>query len=164
MNTKEFESCYHKHFNFVYRLSFTYMKNQADAEDVTQETFLRLYHQRGGFESEEHVRRWLLRVAINLSKDQLKSHWKQRRQELDENMFETGSGRQNDQKEIWQEVAALPEKYRLVLYLYYYEGYSVREIGQMLRCSISAVKMRLKRGRKLLQLELEPGIEEWRSI
>ena len=67
-------------------------------------------------------------------------------------------GWQEDQKEIWQEVAALPEKYRLVLYLYYYEGYSVREIGQILRCSTSAVKMRLKRGREKLRESLEPGV------
>ena len=67
-------------------------------------------------------------------------------------------GWQEAQKEIWQEVAALPEKYRLVLYLYYYEGYGVREIGQILRCSTSAVKMRLKRGREKLRESLEPGV------
>ena len=151
MNKEEFESCYNRHFDFVYRLSFTYVKNPADAEDVAQETFVRLYRQEGEFASEEHVRRWLLRVAINLSKDHLRSRWNQKRQEFDENM-------QENQKEIWQEVAALPEKYRLVLYLYYYEGYSVREIGQILRCSTSAVKMRLKRGREKLRESLEPGV------
>ena len=158
MNKEEFESCYNKHFDFVYRLSFTYVKNPADAEDVAQETFVRLYRQEGKFASEEHVRRWLLRVAVNLSKDMLRSHWNQKRQEFDENMPKEIFGWQEDQKEIWQEVAALPEKYRLVLYLYYYEGYSVREIGQMLRCSTSAVKMRLKRGREKLRESLEPGV------
>lgn len=68
MNKEEFESCYNRHFDFVYRLSFTYVKNPADAEDVAQETFVRLYRQEGEFASEEHVRRWLLRVAINLSR------------------------------------------------------------------------------------------------
>ena len=158
MNKEEFESCYNKHFDFVYRLSFTYVKNPADAEDVAQETFVRLYRQEGKFVSEEHVRRWLLRVAVNLSKDMLRSHWNQKRQEFDENMPKEIFGWQEDQKEIWQEVAALPEKYRLVLYLYYYEGYSVREIGQILRCSTSAVKMRLKRGREKLRDLLEPGV------
>lgn len=158
MNKEEFESCYHEYFDFVYRLSFTYVKNPADAEDVAQETFVRLYRQEGEFASEEHVRRWLLRVAVNLSKDMLRSHWNQKRQEFDENMPKEIFGWQEDQKEIWQEVAALPEKYRLVLYLYYYEGYSVREIGQILRCSTSAVKMRLKRGREKLRESLEPGV------
>ena len=158
MNKEEFESCYNRHFDFVYRLSFTYVKNPADAEDVAQETFVRLYRQEGEFTSEEHVKRWLLRVAVNLSKDMLRSHWNQKRQEFDENMPKEIFGWQEDQKEIWQEVAALPEKYRLVLYLYYYEGYSVREIGQILRCSTSAVKMRLKRGREKLRESLEPGV------
>lgn len=158
MYKEEFESCYNRYFDFVYRLSFTYVKNPADAEDVAQETFVRLYRQEGEFASEEHVRRWLLRVAINLSKDHLRSRWNQKRQEFDENMPEEVFGWQEDQKEIWQEVAALPEKYRLVLYLYYYEGYGVREIGQILRCSTSAVKMRLKRGREKLRESLEPGV------
>ena len=118
MNKEEFESCYNRHFDFVYRLSFTYVKNPADAEDVAQETFVRLYRQEGEIASEEHVRRWLLRVAINLSKDHLRSRWNQKRQEFDENMPEEVFGWQEAQKEIWQEVAALPEKYRLVLYLY----------------------------------------------
>ena len=78
MNKEEFESCYNRHFDFVYRLSFTYVKNPADAEDVAQETFVRLYRQEGEFASEEHVRRWLLRVAINLSKDHLRSRWNQK--------------------------------------------------------------------------------------
>ena len=80
MDKEEFESCYNRHFDFVYRLSFTYVKNPADAEDVAQETFVRLYRQEGEFASEEHVRRWLLRVAINLSKDHLRSRWNQKRQ------------------------------------------------------------------------------------
>ena len=109
MNKEEFESCYNRHFDFVYRLSFTYVKNPADAEDVAQETFVRLYRQEGEFTSEEHVKRWLLRVAVNLSKDYLRSRWNQKRQEFDENIPEEIFGWQEDQKEIWQEVAALPE-------------------------------------------------------
>ena len=161
MDKEEFESCYNRHFDFVYRLSFTYVKNPADAEDVAQETFVRLYRQEGEFASEEHVRRWLLRVAvwsIPLAYLASQAGWNQKRQEFDENMPEEVFGWQEAQKEIWQEVAALPEKYRLVLYLYYYEGYSVREIGQILRCSTSAVKMRLKRGREKLRESLEPGV------
>ena len=100
MNKEEFESCYNRHFDFVYRLSFTYVKNPADAEDVAQETFVRLYRQEGEFASEEHVRRWLLRVAINLSKDHLRSRWNQKRQEFDENMPEEVFGWQENQKEI----------------------------------------------------------------
>lgn len=72
MNKEEFESCYHEHFDFVYRLSFTYVKNPADAEDVAQETFVRLYRQEGKFVSEEHVRRWLLRCSTSAVKMRLK--------------------------------------------------------------------------------------------
>ncbi len=131
----------------VYRLALSYTKNSADAEDITQEAFLRLYKYSGEFAADENCKAWLIRVTVNLSKNLLKSCWFTRRAELDENI----PCKSEEDRGVFDCVMSLPPKYRVVIHLYYYEGYSVREIADMLGASQSSITTRLARGRQKIK-------------
>ncbi len=154
MSAQDFEKIYDRHKNMLYRIAFTFLKNDADVEDVLQEVFLkRLYHA-PKFKDEEHEKSWLIRITVNLSKDFLKSFWHNHVRSTDVTVETMELSRWNfteRQKDIYQEVVSLPEKQRAAIYLHYYEGYSCKEISNILKCSESAVKMRLKRGRELMR-------------
>lgn len=150
LTSKEFELKYDTYKDIVFRIAFTYLKNQAESEDVMQEVFLKLYTAAPDFEGEEHEKRWLIRVTVNLCKNQLKSFWRSHLGEI-ENLEQIAD--QPMDREILQEVLALPEKYKAVIYLFYVEGYKSREIAEILGEKDSTVKMRLKKGRELLRME-----------
>lgn len=150
----QFETDYDAYSGAVYRLAMVYLGRPADAEDVTQEVFLRLLHRAPAFAGEDHEKRWLLQVTANLCKDQLRSFWRKRVTELEDSLPAAAP----EEREALHAVAGLPEKYRLPIHLHYYEGYSVAEIAEILKLGQSAVKMRLKRGRELLKIELEGSI------
>ena len=141
----------------LYAAAFNICKNQMDAEDVVQETFVQYYTTKKEFESEQHIRAWLIRVAINKAKNMNLSFWRKNKISLEDYMetlvFETP-----ESEHLFETVMGLPEKYRIVIHLFYYEDYSVREIGEILKISESNVKVRLSRGRMLLRETLK---EEW---
>lgn len=146
-----FEAAYDAYGPMVYRLAMVYLGRRADAEDVTQEVFVRLLNRAPAFADGEHEKRWLLRVAVNLCRDQLKGFWRKRAVEL-----EPGLPAQDPESlGLAEAIVALPEQYKGPIHLHYCEGYSVAEIGEILRLGQSAVKMRLKRGRDLLRREME---------
>ncbi|MCI8423363.1 MAG: sigma-70 family RNA polymerase sigma factor [Lawsonibacter sp.] len=146
-----FEEKYDAYGSSVYRLAMVYLGRHADAEDVTQEAFLRLLTRAPAFADGEHERRWLLQVTANLCRDQLRGFWRRRVTALEEDC----PVRSREDFELLDAVVRLPEKYKLPIHLHYYEGYSVLEVAHILDLGLSAVKMRLKRGRELLKLELE---------
>lgn len=154
ISARQLEEAYDACGPAVYRLAMVYLGRPADAEDVTQETFVRLLCRAPAFADEEHRRRWLLRVAANLCRDQLRGFWRKRVTELDDALPAAPA----EEREAARAVMALPEQYRLPIHLHYYEGYSVAEIASILKLGQSAVKMRLKRGREMLKLELEGAI------
>ena len=141
----------------LFAAAFQVCGNAADAEDAAQEALLRYHISEKQFESEQHIRAWLLRVAINCAKNVSRSFFRRNTVPLEDYMdsleFDSGESR-----EIFQEVMNLPETYRLVIHLYYYEDYSVAEIGRILGLTESNVKVRLSRGRQLLKKSLQ---EEW---
>ena len=151
-----FLSAVEQYQNTVYRIGLHWFGNQQDAEDIVQETFLRLYRQEKAFENSEHLRLWLMRVAVNLCKDTLKSPWRKRRVSL-EAVGEQPVFDRPEQGNLYREVMALPEKYRTVLNLFYYEELSTKEIAQLLNLRQSAVTTRLSRGRQLLKERLGEG-------
>lgn len=138
----------------LFAAAFQVCGNAADAEDAAQEALLRYHTSEKQFESEQHIRAWLLRVAINCAKNVSRSFWRRNTVPLEDYMetleFDSGQSRQ-----IFREVMNLPEKYRLVIHLYYYEDYSVAEIGEILGLTQSNVKVRLSRGRQLLKKSLQ---------
>ena len=146
-----FEAAYDAYGPMVYRLAMVYLGCRADAEDVTQEAFIRLLYKAPAFLDGEHEKRWLLRVAVNLCRDQLKGFWRKRAVELEPDL----PVRDAEALGLAEAIVALPEKYKAVIHLHYCEGYSVAEIGEILKLSESAVKMRLKRGRERLKQEME---------
>lgn len=152
---RRFESSYDAYGAMVYRLAMVYLGRRADAEDVTQEVFCRLLWRAPAFLDEAHEKRWLLQVTTNLCKDQLKGFWRKWAAALD---VDIPTEHQADQG-VLEAILALPETYKGPIHLHYYEGYSVAEVAEILGLSPSAVKMRLKRGREQLKLELELGTE-----
>lgn len=137
----------------VYRLALCYTKNHADAEDVTQEAFLKLYRSGIDFLIDEEAKAWLFRVAANKCKDLMKSHWYKFSEPLTEDMRAPEAD--NDGSELLQLMSGLPAKTRTVLYMYYYEEYSVKEIADFLGDTETAVTSQLWRGRKRLRALLE---------
>ncbi len=141
----------------LFAAAFHVCENAADAEDVVQETLLKYYNCKKEFDSEEHIRAWLFRVAVNQAKNVRRSFWKHKMVPLEDYM-ETLTFESQESETLFAEVMRLPEKYRIVIHLFYYEDYSVREISRILKISESNVKVRLNRGRKMLKQTLQ---EEW---
>jgi RNA polymerase sigma-70 factor (ECF subfamily) len=152
MDNALFEEKYSLYSDLVFKLSMTYLGNQSDAEDVTQDVFVKLFTNAPEFETLQHERYWMIRVTINACKNHLGTFWNRNTVGMDtiQDMPYTES-----YHEVTQLLLNLPPKYRVVLYLYYYEGYSIEELATILKLSKSAVKMRLKRGRERLKLDLE---------
>ena len=138
----------------LFAAAFQVCGNAADAEDAAQEALLRYHLSDKEFESQEHIRAWLLRVAVNWAKNISRSFWRRNTLPLEEYM-ETLEFDCQESRDIFREVMALPEKYRLVIHLYYYEDYSVQEIGRILGIRVSNVKVRLSRGRQMLKATLQ---------
>lgn len=143
--------------NNLFAAAFNVCKNAQDAEDIVQETFIQYYTINKEFDNEQHIRAWLLRVAINKAKNVNHTFWRRNKLSLEDYM-ETLTFETPQSENLFETVMQLPEKYRIVIHLYYYEDYSVREIADILRLSESNVKMRLSRGRGLLKEVLK---EEW---
>ena len=133
----------------ILRLSYTYLKNTHDAQDICQTVFVKLLAEPREFESPEHERAYILRMAANACKDLLKSPWWQRSQALDEGL-QVPAPEASDGS-VLEAVNQLPPLYRAVIYLFYYEGYQAAEIGQILGIPTATVHTRLARGRTKLK-------------
>lgn len=127
MNESRFTALAERYMDMVYRIALNALGSAADAEDVTQNVMLRLYRSDPDFESEEHARRWLIRVAVNESKRLVGLPWKKREASLKE-VLNASAEEDNLQKSLIRKVAGLPPKYRVAMYLYYFEGYSVKAV------------------------------------
>lgn len=143
---------YDKYKNTVYRTAFAYCRNNADAEDITQEVFIKRFQRNRDFSDEQAEKAWLIRVTANRCKDLFKSfRYRNCTVPLDEVnlIYETP-----EESVVYHAVMELPAKYRLVIHLYYYEEYSVKEIGGIIGKSETAVQTQLYRARNLLRKAL----------
>lgn len=131
----------------LYRLAFSYVRNCENAEDICQNAFVKLLGYSGEFASPENCKAWLIRVTINLSKNLLRSKRSMQLEELDENL----PALEPEEYELLETVMSLPPRYRAVIHLYYYEGYSVKEIVDIIGASVSTVTTRLSRARERLK-------------
>lgn len=142
-----------KYFDMVYRLALSQTKNKEHADDVVQEVFLRYIKTDKVFENEEHIKAWLLRVTINCSHNVFSNSWVQKTVPISEDIvFDT-----KEKGDVYYAVLELPQKYRAVIHLFYYEDMSVDEISKYLGINSSTIKSQLSRGRKLLRKKLEGG-------
>ena len=153
MQTKEVEALYRQHFATVYSICFLYMKNETDACDMVQETFLRLLQGRFAYRNEKTAKAWLIVTASNCCKSQLKKSWRNKQVPYDASSHDTG--REDSDNLLLQIVEELDEKYRLPVYLHYFEGYHSAEIAKMLHINASTVRSRLAKARELLRSELD---------
>lgn len=134
----------------LYTAAFHICKNVDDANDVVQDTFIQYYASKKQFQDEEHLKAWLLRVAINRAKDLCRSFWRRNKVSMEE-YEETVPFEDQEDRTLFHMVMGLPEKYRIVIHLHYYEDLSVKSISEILRISEGSVKMRLSRGRSFLR-------------
>lgn len=155
----DLEKAISQYADMIYRIAVAITGNKADADDVFQETFLRLVKNQGKIQSEEHLKAWLIKVAGNCAKSMVASPWNQKTQGLMEKDTRRVQGADEKQNRLLMELHTLPRKYSLVLYLFYYEGYSVKEIAKLLEKNENSIKTLLKRGRNLLKKNLEEGGE-----
>lgn len=149
---RQVEALIAKHEKTVYKLAYSYMKNKQDADDIYQEVFLRYFRKKPEFENEEHEKAWFIRTTINCCKNLCVSSWFKKTAPLEENVFgEEGVYVPQEQSELFEAVMGLPVKYRTVIHLFYYEGYSVREIAELTGEKVTAITTRLNRARGKLR-------------
>lgn len=134
----------------VRRVCMVHLKNHSDAEDIFQTVFLKYALSSAVFDSEEHEKAWLLRVTINACKDLLKSFFHSRTVPLEE-IMEQPAELPEDHREVLEAVLALPQKYRDVVYLHDYEGYTAPEIGALLKKNPNTIYTLLTRAREQLR-------------
>ena len=132
----------------VAKVAYTYTKNVPDAEDIAQEVFIALMNSDKNFESNEHLKAWLIRVTVNKCKNHLKSTWISKRSALPDFVADNPV---SDDNELLFTLLSLDEKYKIPLHLYYYEGYSIKEIADILGKKPATVGSQLDRGRALLK-------------
>lgn len=152
LDKQELEKLYRLHFRTVWNICLTFLKNPSDTEDAVQETFLRLVRDGVCFQSEEHGKAWLIHTAKNICRDELRRH---RRLELPLEEAQNASSDSPYIDETLEALRSLPEKNRIAIYLFYYEGLPVEQISKLLGRKESTVRSDLRRGRDKLKKLLE---------
>lgn len=149
-----FIEIYQKYFNDVYRLIYSRTLNVQDSEDIAQKTFTKLYKSISKFSvADENVKKWLFKAAVNNTNDFFKAIWYTKKVYLEN--LENIALDVNMEKNVISYLNDIPPNYRIPLYLYYYEGYSIKEISEIMKLTESCVKIRLKRSKEKLKLEME---------
>ncbi|MBQ7726763.1 MAG: sigma-70 family RNA polymerase sigma factor [Clostridia bacterium] len=142
---------FERYADTVYRLALMRTQNRADSDDILQEVFLRYLRVWKTMQSEEHVKAMLIRMTLNRSKSLLSSAWFRKTEPLGDFL----PAKETPADDVLTAVWALPEKYRTVVHLHYYHGYSVEETADLLSLSPSAVKTRLFRARETLKKQIK---------
>lgn len=142
--------------NMIRRLCMIHLKNYADTEDIFQTVFLKYVLSSVTFENEEHEKAWFVRVTINACKDLLKSFFRRRTVSLDE-IIEQPSEISIDDREVLEAVLSLPQKYKDVVYLHYYEDYTAPQISRILGKNVNTIYTLLTRSKQLLREKLGGG-------
>ena len=154
----EIEEAVKQYKDTLFRIAVAMTGRPTDAEDIVQDVFIRRYEKQPQFDAPEKERAWLIRVTVNLCKDRLRSHWWSKTVPL----LDTYPAENEKQQSVMEAVLALPPKYRLVIHLFYYEGYATKEIAQLTQQEQSTVRQQLTRARRILKdfLETEGAPDE----
>ena len=154
LTTKE---AYERYADRVFAAAFSVCRNQTDADDVVQDTFMKYHSGKHNYTDENHIRAWLIKAALNRARDLQMSFWRRSRVSWEEYMTELPFEEPGDER-LFAAVMELPGRYRTVIHLFYYEDLRVREIAEILEKREGTVKSLLSRGRALLKKKL---MEEW---
>ena len=152
-HTDNLREIYDRNVDMLYHICLMYLKNPADAEDAVHNTFVKLIEKQMVFENELHEKNWLIKVASNISKNMLR-HWSRYNADLEE---VTGEGVTDEYSEVLDAVSRLPDNLKVPVYLFYYHGYSSKEISDITGEKDSTVRNRLQKARRLLRDVLEEG-------
>ena len=148
---KNYEEFVEKYSNMVYRLAYFYTNSKFDSDDVYQDVFMKYLQSKKNFEDEEHMKAWLIKVTINRCKKLWLSSWKRKIVPLeDEIIIEMP-----EERELYEQVIKLPKNYRVVIHLFYYEQYKIKEISKIMKQKESTIRTWLTRARKMLKISLE---------
>ncbi len=153
LSEQEVNDAVEKYADMVKRICFYHLKNTADTEDVFQNVFLRYMLRDTPFIDGEHEKAWLIRVTLNACQDQLRSLFRHRTVPL-EKVAEIAAEAPEDHRDVLEAVLSLPGKYKDVIYLHYYEGYTASEIGAILGKKENTIYSLLFRGRNMLKEKL----------
>lgn len=133
--------------DMVLRLSYTYLKNRADAEDVVQDVFMKIIEKNPDFNNKKHEKSWIMKVTVNTCKNKLNLFWNKNKRPIDEVAETAAYDTYNIDSNVLKAVMSLHDKYRIVVYMYYYEGYSTSEISKLVGKSEVTVRSLLHRAR-----------------
>ena len=156
----ELEEVIHEFGDMLYRLAYSYCRNKSDADDIFQEVFLKYMKTARNFDNDEHQKAWLIRVTINCAKSEMMSFWKRNTVEMTDEIAFT----EPDELYLSEILKQLPGKYRIVIHLFYYEGYSTEEIAGFLGIKPSTIRTQLTRAREILRKMLKEDDECLRIV
>lgn len=160
------EECIEKYIKMVYRIAFHYFGNREDAEDVTQDVFLKIFSSDVSRENDEEFKAWIIRVTTNLCHSRFRNPFVRKRTDLEEHEWEqipVGASEEQDyinRKVVMDAVLSLSDRYRIIVYLYYYEEYSCKQISAILQVKETTVQTRLARAREKLKHLLKSSFPE----
>lgn len=137
--------------DMVLRLSYTYLKNKADAEDVVQDVFLKIMEKHPDFNDKAHEKSWIMKVTVNTCKNKLNLFWNRNKRSMDEVAETAVCDTYDIDSNVLKAVMSLPDKYRIVVYMYYYEEYSTPDIAKIIGKSEATVRSLLHRARNRLK-------------
>lgn len=151
---EKFEKIYKENKSMIFKIAFSYVLSSNDAEDIVQKTFYKLYCRNKILELDDsEIKKWLIRVCINESKDFFKLYWNRKKVEIINDLeIKDISDEYND---VILMLSDLKIEYRIPLFLYYYQGYKIYEIAEILKKSESYIKNKLKEGKNILKKEIE---------
>ena len=152
MTDQQFVPLAQRYMDTIFRIAYSYLRSQADADDVTQDVLIQLYKTDTAFESDDHLKHWLIRVTVNRCKNIFRSPWRKVEDIADYENSLTFEAPEH--RELFDAVMALDKRYRLPVLLYYYEGYSQKEIAGLLSLPEETVRTRLVRARGKLKATL----------
>lgn len=154
----DIDAAVRRYADMVYRLARVNCKNESTADDVFQEVFLKLLRYQDSIKSEEHLKAWLITVTLNQCKSMFMSTWNKRKVSIDEIVEPAIEDQKEDYSELYEAVRELPQKYREVIHLFYFEQMPIREIAGILNRQEGTIKTQLNRGRQMLSEKLKRNI------
>lgn len=166
MQKEEYEKAVLRYAEDIYRVAFSMLQAKEDAEDILQNVFMKLLMHQKEFNDSNHLRRWLIRVAVNECNSLWTSSWRKKvelKEFSDWDVRGNESLHNSEYENLYAAMHTLPPKLRIVIHLYYYEEYSTREIASLLHILEATVRTRLSRARKLLKIQLEDDTEGRRA-
>lgn len=159
-NEQDLKNTIEQYADTVKRICYVYLKNDADTDDIFQNVFLKYYTSSAHFESEEHKKAWIIRITINQCKDLLKSFFRKNLPIEEAVNLYTNECSHTDFL-VRQSILKLPQKYKIVIYLHYYEGYTAVEIGKILNKNVNTIYTYLSRARDMLKNFIGGTENEW---